>query len=201
MPEKCQSDIAGTFVMLPVELLLSDRCSPVALKLYSVLLMYCRKGDTAWPGQPQLAADMKVSERHIRTILDELEKCGLITREPRAGTSTMYHVYKYTLLEAVAPALAPTLETEVRIQTSAPPRNNRSHELKKFESNKNYKRYNVLEKKPVDPVERYVKSVGVASETGSGDVFAGLRGNLVRELGQQAATSLLEKGRYCQVKL
>lgn len=130
MPETCHNDITGTFVMLPVELLLGDRCSPIALKLYCVLLMYCREGNTAWPGEPLLAQNMHISARHVRTVLAELECCALVTKEARPGTSNMYHVYKYKLLEAVEP--------QARTQPSAPPRNKRSHEVHEVESNKIY---------------------------------------------------------------
>lgn len=130
MPKTCESAPSGIFVMLPVDLLLSDRCSPIALKLYAVLLMYCRDGATAWPGQPRLARDMHISERHVRTVLEELEQSGLIRKEQRPGTSTLYHVHKYKLLAAA--------EGADRTHYSAPPRNSSSHEVHKSESHKIY---------------------------------------------------------------
>jgi hypothetical protein len=86
-------ELSGYFVQVPVELLKENICSPVALKLYLVLLSYCGKGDKAWPGQSRLAQDMGLSERRVRDILGELERVKLLSILPRTGTSNVYHLH------------------------------------------------------------------------------------------------------------
>lgn len=216
MPETCQSEASGTFVMLPVELLDSDRCSPIALKLYCVLLKYCRQGDTAWPGTPQLAEDMHISERHVRNVMNELEECGLVTTELRPGTSNLYHVYKYTLLEAVAKAptgepearpVRPVLATPAkaaRTYHSTLPRKTSSHEVHVSESYKNYKRAHNSDSesdkgvKAKAPDKFYVKSVTATNPSPQvvDEAFINVKWKLVGELGHLAATSLVNKARH-----
>jgi DNA-binding MarR family transcriptional regulator len=87
----------GYFVQVPVELLKSSCCSPSALKLYLLLLSYCGRGETAWPGQARLATEMNLTDRRVRVLLDELEKAGLVTVSHRYGKTNLYRLQRYTL--------------------------------------------------------------------------------------------------------
>jgi len=56
----------------------NSQLSLPARYLYCVLLKYCRQNDTCFPGQERLANILGRTERHVRTLLNELEKSELI---------------------------------------------------------------------------------------------------------------------------
>lgn len=65
---------AHGFTQVPNHVLKSDRISPGAKLAYAMLLSYAWQNDYCFPGQERLAKDMGVSDRSVRTYLQELEK-------------------------------------------------------------------------------------------------------------------------------
>lgn len=60
--------------------------------LYAVLVSYCWEKGYCYPGQMQLASELGVSDRSIRTWLTGLEKSGLIKKAHRFGLSNLYYL-------------------------------------------------------------------------------------------------------------
>lgn len=88
--ELSTSKSSGQFVQIPLELVRESEISPAALKLYLVLLSYAGSDAFAFPSQTRLAADMRLSERRVRSLLHELLETGLLEIRYRAGTSNLY---------------------------------------------------------------------------------------------------------------
>jgi hypothetical protein len=135
-----QEQEGGYFVQVPVELLKSDICSPTALKLYLVLLSYCGRGETAFPGQARLARDMGLSERRVRIVLGELQEVELLSVAHRAGKTNIYRLHRFRLRGQTATTPEEKLPTK-RKKDSAHGRNITSAEshveshLKESDSN------------------------------------------------------------------
>lgn len=53
--------------------LVSDKVSPGAKLAYAMLLKYAWQDDYCYPGQERLAKDMGVTDRSVRTYLQELQ--------------------------------------------------------------------------------------------------------------------------------
>jgi hypothetical protein len=64
---------AKGFTQVPNHVLVSDRVSPGAKLAYAMLLKYAWQDDFCYPGQERLAKDMGVTDRSVRTYLQELE--------------------------------------------------------------------------------------------------------------------------------
>src|SRR5881227_428980 len=64
---------AKGFTMVPNHLLISNKISPGAKLTYAMLLKYAWQNDFCFPGQERLAKDMGVTDRSVRTYLQELE--------------------------------------------------------------------------------------------------------------------------------
>lgn len=67
------------FSALPYAVLRDSHLSPGARVAYAVLLMYAWQEGSCFPGQKRMAADMGVSERHLRRFLRELGDRGYIS--------------------------------------------------------------------------------------------------------------------------
>jgi len=80
--------IAAGFTALPNWILKKRGLSPGAKLLYALLLSYAWQSDHCWPGQAQLAADLEVTDRTVRTWLTELQAHDLLTVERRGLTQT-----------------------------------------------------------------------------------------------------------------
>jgi len=64
---------AKGFTMVPNHVLVSEKISPGAKLTYAMLLKYAWQNDYCFPGQQRLAKDMGVTDRSVRTYLQELE--------------------------------------------------------------------------------------------------------------------------------
>ena len=64
---------ANGFTMVPNHVLVSEKISPGAKLAYAMLLKYAWQNDYCFPGQERLAKDMGVTDRSVRTYLQELE--------------------------------------------------------------------------------------------------------------------------------
>lgn len=73
--------------------------SPIAKLLYGRLCKYAGESGEAYPAGTTLAEEIGISERQVFEHLGRLVDVGLIEREPRAGTSTVYHFIWGELLE------------------------------------------------------------------------------------------------------
>jgi len=80
--------IAAGFTALPNWILKKRGLIPGAKVLYALLLSYAWQSDHCWPGQAQLAEDLEVTDRTIRTWLTELQAHDLLTVEQRGLTQT-----------------------------------------------------------------------------------------------------------------
>ena len=63
---------AKGFTQVPNHVLVSARLSPGAKLTYAMLLKYAWQNDYCFPGQERLAKDMGVTDRSVRTYLQEL---------------------------------------------------------------------------------------------------------------------------------
>jgi hypothetical protein len=89
----------GYFVQTRADFLRHPEFSPLATRLYQVLLTYCGAGETAWPGQARLVRECGIkSVPTLRKALDELIEADLITETRRGLNRTnLYHVHKLPL--------------------------------------------------------------------------------------------------------
>src|SRR5215208_5450625 len=62
---------AKGYTQVPNHVLVSDRLSPGAKLTYAMLLKYAWQNDSCFPGQERLAKDMGVTDRSVRTYLQE----------------------------------------------------------------------------------------------------------------------------------
>jgi hypothetical protein len=98
--------------------LVSDRLSPGAKLTYAMLLKYAWQNDYCFPGQERLAKDMGVTDRSVRTYLQELEREQFITIKQRGlGKPNLY---------------------ELNLSTSAADRKTKCLDRKNFPSNKTH---------------------------------------------------------------
>ncbi len=82
------------FTMVPNHVLVSDRVSPGAKLTYAMLLKYAWQDDSCYPGQETLAKDMGVTDRSIRTYLQELQAAEFINiKQQGQGQPNLYVLY------------------------------------------------------------------------------------------------------------
>src|ERR1700687_1579695 len=75
---------AKGFTQVPNHVLVSNKLSPGAKLAYAMLLKYAWQNDYCFPGQERLATDMGVTDRSVRTYLQELEREKFITIKQRS---------------------------------------------------------------------------------------------------------------------
>lgn len=81
------------FTMVPNHVLVSGKISPGAKLCFAMLLRYAWQSASCFPGQERLALDMGVSDRSVRTYLQELSAQNLITiRQRGLGKSNLYEI-------------------------------------------------------------------------------------------------------------
>ncbi len=79
------------FTMVPNYILESPRISAHAKFAYAILLKYAWEKDYCYPGQETMAKDMRVTDRSVRTYLQELEKEGFIEiKQQGQGKPNLY---------------------------------------------------------------------------------------------------------------
>lgn len=81
------------FTMVPNHVLVSGKISPGAKLCFAMLLRYAWQNGFCFPGQARLALDMGVSDRSVRTYLQELSALELITiRQRGLGKPNLYEI-------------------------------------------------------------------------------------------------------------
>ena len=84
---------AKGFTMVPNHLLISNKISPGGKLTYAMLLKYAWQNDYCFPGQERLAKDMGVTDRSVRTYLQELEAQKFIAIKQRGlGKPNLYEL-------------------------------------------------------------------------------------------------------------
>jgi biotin operon repressor len=79
------------FTMVPNHVLVSNKVSPGAKLAYAMLLKYAWQDDYCYPGQERLAKDMGVTDRSVRTYLQELEAEKFINiKRQGQGNTNLY---------------------------------------------------------------------------------------------------------------
>ncbi len=85
---------AKGFTMVPNHVLVSNKISPGAKLAYAMLLKYAWEKDFCYPGQETLAKEMGVSDRSVRTYLQELEAEKFINiKQQGQGRPNLYVLY------------------------------------------------------------------------------------------------------------
>jgi hypothetical protein len=85
---------AKGYTMVPNHALESNKLSPGAKLAYAMLLKYAWQDDFCFPGQERLAKDMRVSDRSVRTYLQELEAQKFITFKQQGQGRPNFYVLK-----------------------------------------------------------------------------------------------------------
>src|SRR6266568_6892134 len=84
---------AKGFTQVPNHVLVSDRLSPGSKLTYAMLLKYAWQNDFCFPGQRRLAKDMGVTDRSVRTYLQELETRRFVAIQQRGlGKPNLYEL-------------------------------------------------------------------------------------------------------------
>ena len=83
------------FTQIPNQILRRQDVGPGAKLAFMVLLSYAWQKDSCHPGQQKMADDMGVSDRSVRTYLQELQMAELITVEQRGlGKTNVYTIHR-----------------------------------------------------------------------------------------------------------
>jgi hypothetical protein len=81
------------FTQVPNHILDNSKLSPGAKLTYAMLLKYAWQNDYCFPGQVRLAKDMGVTDRSVRTYLQELEKADFAAIKQRGlGKVNLYEL-------------------------------------------------------------------------------------------------------------
>jgi hypothetical protein len=84
---------AKGFTQVPNHLLVSNKLSPGAKLTYAMLLKYAWQNDYCFPGQERLAKDMGVTDRSVRTYLQELSAQHFVAIKQRGlGKPNLYEL-------------------------------------------------------------------------------------------------------------
>jgi hypothetical protein len=84
---------AKGFTQVPNHVLVSGSLSPGAKLTYAMLLKYAWQNDYCFPGQERLAKDMGVTDRSVRTYLQELEAQQFVRIKQRGlGKPNLYEL-------------------------------------------------------------------------------------------------------------
>jgi hypothetical protein len=95
--------LAAGFTQIPNQVLRRSDLQPGAKLTYMVLLSYAWQKNHAYPGQDVLARDMGVSDRSVRTYLDQLETSGLLSIRRRGlGLTNVYILHRLSRPENIS---------------------------------------------------------------------------------------------------
>ena len=84
---------AQGFTQVPNHVLRSGDITPGGKLAYAMLLSYAWQNDFCFPGQERLAKDMGVTDRSVRTYLQELETKGFLTiKRQGLGKPNLYEL-------------------------------------------------------------------------------------------------------------
>ena len=84
---------AKGFTQVPNHVLVSSQLSPGAKLTYAMLLKYAWQNNFCFPGQERLAKDMGVTDRSVRTYLQELEGSKFVVIKQRGlGKPNLYEL-------------------------------------------------------------------------------------------------------------
>ena len=85
------------FTQVPNHLLESNKISPGAKLVYAMLLKYAWQNDCCFPGQERLASDMGVTDRSVRSYIQELTKHDFLTVKRRGQGKPNLYILKLTV--------------------------------------------------------------------------------------------------------
>jgi hypothetical protein len=84
---------AQGFTQVPNHILKSGSITPGGKLAYAMLLSYAWQNDYCFPGQERLAKDMGVTDRSVRTYLQELEAKGFLRiKRQGLGKTNVYEL-------------------------------------------------------------------------------------------------------------
>jgi biotin operon repressor len=84
---------AQGFTQVPNHVLRSGDITPGGKLAYAMLLSYAWQNDYCFPGQERLAKDMGVTDRSVRTYLQELQTKGFLTiKRQGLGKPNLYEL-------------------------------------------------------------------------------------------------------------
>jgi len=102
------------FTIIPNQIFEQSQLSVPARYLYCVLLKYCGKNEWCFPSQKTLGGVFGYSDKHIRTLLNELIEVKLISKKRRGwNRSNTYRVVKLLFTDRIP--------TSALIQTPSTP--------------------------------------------------------------------------------
>src|SRR5216684_3897167 len=82
------------FTQVPNHVLVSSKLSPGAKLTYAMLLKFAWQNDYCFPGQERLAKDMGVTDRSVRTYLQELEAQRFIEIKQQGQGKPNFYILK-----------------------------------------------------------------------------------------------------------
>ncbi len=107
------------FTIIPNQIFEQSQLTVQARFLYCVLLKFCGNHEWCFPGQITLGKILGYSDKHIRTLLNELIEVKLISKKRRGwNRSNTYHVVKLLDTDRVPSSSTNGKSTSVSSQTS-----------------------------------------------------------------------------------
>lgn len=95
--------ITESFTMVPMALTLDARINDRAKTVYTVMLNFARRTESCWPGQKRISEMLGVTERTIRTAINDLSEAGHIVVQQRGGGTNIYQLRTLALTEVQSP--------------------------------------------------------------------------------------------------
>jgi hypothetical protein len=85
------ADVLDGYAQVPNAVLLDSTLTAGARLLYALLVHYAWQDGECFPGQERLARDLGVSDRTVRSYMDELVRRGLVAKQRRGrGATNLY---------------------------------------------------------------------------------------------------------------
>lgn len=118
--------LQGGFTQIPNAILRRPDLSTGAKLTYMVLMSFAWQADQCFPGQEALAEAMGVTDRSVRTYVDQLVESGLVRIEKRGqGHTNVYHLRRYDAQGRPLPDARPEkISGQERKLASGPDRKN-----------------------------------------------------------------------------
>ena len=80
----------GRLSIVPTSAVFDDRIGSADLRVLCAIAAYANRSGKCWPATTTLASELGVSDRRVRSCLRNLEKCGYLKTEHRAGQRSTY---------------------------------------------------------------------------------------------------------------
>lgn len=110
------------FTIIPNQIFEQSQLTVQARFLYCVLLKFCGKDEWCFPGQITLGKILGYTDKHIRTLLNELIEVRLISKKRRGwNRSNTYHVVKLLDTDRIPSSDTNRKSTSISLQNSNSP--------------------------------------------------------------------------------